>query len=140
VVGYLEAGWCQALESSCHAFLEVEDLSAVAAMKVMMVPLIGAFVARRLARDLNAADLPLLLKILQRSVDSGDPKGGNRFDGKAMDIIRQKGAGLFFKDGFDRLFLLRGASFGRQAATMLAQGLYFKPSTIVLTLCLIIES
>ena len=65
MVGYLEARGGQALESACHAFLKVEDLSAVAAMKVMVMPLVGAFVTRRLPGDLDAADLPLRLKILQ---------------------------------------------------------------------------
>ena len=77
MVGYPEARGCQALESACHAFLEIEDLSAVAAMKMMVMSLVGAFVARRLPRDLDAADLPSLLKILQRAVDGGDPEGGN---------------------------------------------------------------
>lgn len=140
MVGYPEALRCQALESPCHAFLEVEDLSAVAAMKVMVMALVSAFVAGRLTRDLDAADLPLLLKILQRAVDGGDPKGGNRFDGKPMDVIRQKGAGLFFQDGLDGFLLAGCASFDGQDVTMPGRMPYFKPSTMVLTLCLIIES
>ena len=140
MVGYLEALGCQALESACHAFLEVEDLSAVAAMKVMVMALVGAFVAGRLPRDLHAADLPLLLKILQGAVDGGDPKGGNCFDGKSMDVIRQKGAGLFFQDGLDGFLLAGCASFDGQDVTMPGSAPYFKPSTMVLTLCLTIES
>jgi len=140
VVGYLEAGGSQALESACHAFLKVEDLSAVAAMKVMVMPFVGAFVAGRLPRDLDAADLPLLLKILQRAVDGGDPKRRNGFDSKSMDVIRQQGAGLFFKDGLDGFLLAGCASFDGQDATMPRRLPYFKPSTMVLTLCLIIES
>ncbi len=140
MVGYPEARGCQALESPCHAFLEVEDLSAVAAMKVMVMSLVGAFVSRRLTWNLHAADLPLLLKILQGAVDGGDPKGGNCFDGKSMDVIRQKGAGLFFQDGLDGFLLAGCASFDGQDMIMSLRLPYFKPSTMVLTLCLIIES
>lgn len=109
-------------------------------MKVMVMSLVGAFVSRRLPWDLDAAYLPLLLKILQGAVDGGDPKGGNRFDGKPMDVIRQKGAGLFFQDGLDGFLLAGCASFDGQVVTMPGRVPYFKPSTMVLTLCLIIES
>lgn len=139
MVGDLESRRSQFFQS-LYALIEVEDLSAVAAMKVMVMSLVGAFVARRLTRDLDAADLPLLLKILQRAVDGGDPKGGNRFDSKSMDVIRQKGAGLLFQNGLDGFLLAGCASFYGQVVTMPGRVPYFKPSTMVLTLCLIIES
>lgn len=139
MVGDLESRRSEFLES-LDTLVQIEDISALLAMEVVVMALVRALVAGGLSGDLHATDLPLLLKILQRTVDGSDSKGGNRFDGKAMDVIRQKGACLFFQDGFDRLFLLRGASFGSQVGTMPARGLYFKPSTMVLTLCLIIES
>lgn len=65
MIGYPKAGGCQALESASHAFLKVIDLSAITAMKVVVMSLVSAFVARGLTRNLDAADLPLFLKILQ---------------------------------------------------------------------------
>lgn len=109
-------------------------------MKMVVVALVGTLVARGLSGDLHATDLAILLKIFQRAVDGGDPKGGNCFDGKPMDVIRQKGAGLFFQDGLYGFFLAGCASFDGQGVTMPGKIPYFKPSTMVLTLCLIIES
>ena len=109
-------------------------------MKVMVMSLVGAFVTRWLTRNLDATDLPLLLKIFQRAVNRGDSKGGNGFDGKPMDVIRQQGACLFFQNGLDGFLLACCASFDGQGVTMILSRFYFKPSTIVPTLCLIIES
>ena len=57
-----------------------------------------------------------------------------------MDVIGQEGAGLFFQDGLDGFLLAGCASFDGQDVTMSGREAYFKPSTMVLTLCLIIES
>ena len=57
-----------------------------------------------------------------------------------MDVIRQEGSGLFFQDGLDGFLLAGCASFDGQVVTMSGCAPYFKPSTMVLTLCLIIES
>lgn len=87
MVGNREPRGGKALESASHAFLEVKDLPAVAAMKVVVMSLVGAFVAWRLPGDLYAADLALFLEILQRTVDGGDPEGGDRFDCQTMDVV-----------------------------------------------------
>lgn len=139
MVGDLESGRGEFLES-LDALVQVEDITALLAMEMMMVALVGSLVARGLSGDLHATDLALLLKILQRAVDGGDPKGGNGLDGQPMDIIRKKGAGLFFQDGLDGLLLACCASFDGQDVNMPGNERYFKPSTMVLTLCLIIES
>ena len=57
-----------------------------------------------------------------------------------MDVIRKQRAILFLQDSLDRLFLACGASLDTQDFTMLVGSPYFKASTIVETLCLIIES
>lgn len=57
-----------------------------------------------------------------------------------MDIIGEQRSVLLFQNGLDRLFLFGGASFDGQVGSMVIAGRYFKPSTIVVTLCLIMES
>ena len=57
-----------------------------------------------------------------------------------MDIVRKQGPLLFLQDSLDGLFLACGASLDAQGVTMISRAPYFKPSTIVETLCLIIES
>lgn len=140
MVDDLKAWRSKIFETAGHAFLKVENLTAVAAMEVMVVPLVGPFVAGRLSRDLDAADLALCLKILQRAVNGGDAQRGHDLDCQAVDVIRKQRAILFLQDSLDRLFLACGASLDTQDFTMLVGSPYFKASTIVETLCLIIES
>lgn len=58
-------------------------------MEVMVVPLVGAFVAGRLSWDLDAADLALGLEILQRAVNCGDAQRGHGLDCQTVDVIRK---------------------------------------------------
>jgi len=57
-----------------------------------------------------------------------------------MNIIRKQGALLFLKNSLDGLFLACGASLDAQGITMWSYPVYFKLSTIVKTLCRIIDS
>lgn len=57
-----------------------------------------------------------------------------------MNVIRQQGAGLFCQNGLDGFLLAGCASFDGQATIMVLSRFYFKPSTMVATLCLIMES
>ena len=139
VVGDLESRRGEFLES-LDALVQIEDFAALLAMEVMVMPLVGALVARRLARDLDATDLSLFLKVFQRTVDGGDSEGRDRLDRQTVDIVREQRAVLFFQNGFDRLFLFGGASFDGQANSMVVPRCYFKPSTMAVTLCLIMES
>lgn len=139
MVGDLEARRGEFLES-LDALVQVEHLPALLAMEVMVVALVGALVARGLSRDLNAADLALLLEVFQRPVDGGDSEGGNCLHGETMDIVGEQRSVLLFQNGLNRLLLLGGASFDGQGSSMVITGRYFKPSTMVVTLCLIMES
>lgn len=140
MVGNLKACGGKVFESAGYAFLKVENLTAVATMKVMVVALVGSFVAWCLPRDLDAADLAFCLEILQRTVNGGDAQRGNGFDCQTVDVIWKQRAVLFLQDSLDGLFLACGASLDTQGFTMISRAPYFKPLTIVETLCLIIES
>ena len=139
MVGDLESGGSKFFEP-LHALVEVEDTAALLAVEVMVVALVGALVAWRLAGDLDAADLTLLLEVFQRSVNGGYSQGRDSFDGQTMDVIREQGSLLFLENSLDRLLLPGGASFDGQGITMGFRRGYFKPSTMVVTLCLIMES
>jgi hypothetical protein len=65
VVGDFKSRRRKVLEPPGHAFLKVENLPAVTAMKMMMMPLVGSFVAGRLSGNLDTADKTLLLEVFQ---------------------------------------------------------------------------
>ncbi len=139
MVGDLETRRGEFLES-LDALVQIEDFTALPAMEVVVVALVGALVARGLSRDLDATDLSFLLKVFQRAVDGGDSEGRDRLDRQTVDIVGEQGSALSFQNGFDRLFLFGGASFDGQGINMVVLRCYFKPSTMTVTLCLIMES
>ncbi len=118
MVGDLESRRGEFLES-LDALVQIEDFTALPAMEVVVVALVGALVARGLSRDLDATDLSFLLKVFQRAVDGGDSEGRDRLDRQTVDIVGEQGSALSFQNGFDRLFLLGGASFDGQGISML---------------------
>jgi len=65
VVGDFKSRRRKVLEPPCHAFLKVENLPAVAAMKMMMMPLVGSFVAGCLPWNLDTADKTLFLEVFE---------------------------------------------------------------------------
>jgi len=139
VVGDLEPRRGQFFQS-LHALVEVEDITALLTMEVMVVPLVSALVAGRLTWDLDTADLPFFLKVLERAVDGGDPERGDALEGDPVDLIRKKRMIVIFQDRADRFLLSGGSAFDGQDPYMITPAGYFKPSTMVVTLCLIIES
>lgn len=140
MVGDFKACGGKVFEPAGHALRKVENLTAVAAMEVVMMTLVGPFVAGSLSGDLDAADKTLFLEVFQRPVDGRDSEGGDGFESQTMDIIGKQGTFLVLQNSLDGLFLACGASLDAQGITMVSREPYFKPSTIVETLCLIIES
>jgi len=108
-------------------------------MEVVMMTLVRFLVAGSLSRDLDAADEALFLQVFQGTVDGRDPQGRDGAERQAVDVVRKKGALLLLQDGLDRLFLACGAALDAQGSTMLPV-FSFKPSTMTMTLCLIMES
>lgn len=130
----LKAHWGQVFQISFHAFLKVVHLTAVTAVKVMVMPLVGAFITGGLSRNFYTADQALLLKVFQRPVDCCDTERRNGPERQPMDVVWQQGAFLFIQDSLDRFFLACGSSFDCQGAMVPVHNPYFKPSTMVLTL------
>ena len=139
VIRDAESGRSQFLES-LHAFLKIKDALAVLTMKVVMMPLLRTLVTGRLSGNLDGANLPLGHEVFQRAIDGCNADRGDDLQGKVMDLIRQQGAILRLEHGLDGLFLSCGASLDRQETRMLPGRCYFKPVTMVETLCLIMES
>ena len=140
MVGDFKACGGKVFEPAGDALLKVENLTAVAAMKVVMMTLVGSFVAGRLTWDFDTADKTIFLKVFQGPVDGCDSERGNGFEGQTMDIIRKQGPLLFLQNSLDCFFLACGAALDAQGVTMVSAEPYFKPSTMVRTLCLIMES
>ena len=108
VVGDLESRRSQLLEPH-HALLEIKDILAFSAMEVMVMSLGGSLVARWLSGNLHTADEAILDERLQSAINSGNADGGDGFQGKLMDLVREQGAILFFENGLDGLLLSCGA-------------------------------
>jgi len=140
VISYLKAPRRQIPKATRHAFLEIEYLSAVPTMKMMVMPLVGTLISRGLTRQLHAGYQAVIKEVFKRAVDSGNPERRDSFKGKAEDVVRQQGAILIFQNRLDRFLLPSCASFDSQVKTMNFSLSYFKPSTMAETLCLIMES
>ena len=128
MIGHLESRRGQFVEIP-NAFLEVKDALAFPAMKVVVVPLVGSFVAGGLSWNLDASDETILHQGFQRTIDGGDAKRRDGCQGELMNLIRKERVVLFLKDRLDGLFLSCGALCDRQAGRVPPNEGYFKAAT-----------
>ncbi|KGH08336.1 hypothetical protein P608_18365 [Comamonas thiooxydans] len=85
----LEAFRCETFQTR-RAAGHVKDLAASAAMEVMMVTVMSAFVSRRLTGQVDGLNLTVFHQYLQISVDSCYPQRGLRCLSQGEDFRRQQ--------------------------------------------------
>jgi len=110
VIGDAESLGGEFLEA-IHAFWKIEDTPARLALKMMVMPLVGAFIARRLSGNLHAADESVFRECLKRAINGGDTDRGDCLESESLNLFRQEGAVLIHEGCLDRFFLAGCASF-----------------------------
>jgi hypothetical protein len=103
-----KARWRHFLDTF-EAFFELEDLTANAAQKVMMMALVRTFVAWRLARNFHRDDTPVFRQRFEGPVNGCQSDRRHFLQGESMDFGRGERVVMASQDGLDGPFLA-GAS------------------------------